>query len=280
MSQTETQRWTPDRGQYSTLSTDRLRSSFLVESLFLADEIGLVITDLDRVVVGGVVPRERSLKLEAPDELRVSHFCQRRELGIFNVGGSGSVHVDGESFELDESECLYVGLGRQEVSFQSSDLSNPAKFYLLSYPAHASYPTQKATLTDANVVDLGSDQQCNRRTIYQYIHEGGIQSCQLVMGLTKIHSGCCWNTMPCHTHSRRSEVYFYFGIDTAHQVLHQMGLPQETRGLWISNEQAVLSPAWSIHCGVGTSAYSFIWGMGGENQSFDDMDAVTIADLR
>ena len=278
MSQTENQRWTPDRSQYSTMSTDRLRSSFLVDGLFRADEICLVITDLDRAIVGGAVPLERDLTLEVPDELRASHFCQRRELGIINFGGSGSVHVDGELFNLDESECLYVGLDSREISFRTLDTANPAKFYLLSYPAHASHPTRKATLSEANVVDLGSDQQCNRRTIYQYIHEGGIQSCQLVMGLTKLHSGSCWNTMPCHTHSRRSEVYFYF--DPAHQVLHQMGLPQETRGLWISDERAVLSPAWSIHCGVGTSAYSFIWGMGGENQSFDDMDAVPITDLR
>jgi 4-deoxy-L-threo-5-hexosulose-uronate ketol-isomerase len=262
------------------MSTDRLRSSFLVDGLFCADEICLVITDLDRAIVGGAIPLEQDLTLEVPDELRASYFCQRRELGIINLGGPGTVRVDGELIHLDESECLYVGLGSREITFQSLDTANPAKFYLLSYPAHASHPTRKATLSEANVVDLGSDQECNRRTIYQYIHEEGIQSCQLVMGLTKLHSGSCWNTMPCHTHSRRSEVYFYFGIDPAHQVLHQMGLPQETRGLWISDQQAVLSPAWSIHCGVGTSAYSFIWGMGGENQSFDDMDAVPITDLR
>lgn len=262
------------------MSTEGLRNSFLVDGLFRGGEICLMVTDLDRAIVGGASPLEQILSLETPDELRASYFCHRRELGMINIGGPGTVHVDDESIQLDESECLYVGLGSQQISFGSLDVANPAKFYLLSYPAHASHPTRKATLAEANVVDLGSDQESNRRTIYQYIHEGGIQSCQLVMGLTKLHSGSCWNTMPCHTHGRRSEVYFYYGIDPAHQVLHQMGLPQETRGLWISDQQAVLSPAWSIHCGVGTNAYSFIWGMGGENQSFDDMDAVPIAALR
>lgn len=283
---TQSHRWIPTPDQYPTMTTQQLRDQFLVEGLFEPDAIHLQITDLDRAIAGGAMPVNTELKLPIPEQLRADYFCQRRELGIINIGGAGTVTVDETQHKLNNKECLYVGRGSKQVSFRSDAPSTPAtpatpsKYYLVSYPAHTNYPTQKSTPADANVVELGSDKECNRRTIYQYIHEGGAQSCQLVMGYTQLHSGSCWNTMPCHTHNRRSELYFYFDIDPGHQVLHQMGLPEETRGLWLGNDHGVLSPPWSIHSGVGTSSYAFIWCMGGENQSFDDMDPVAITSLR
>jgi len=220
------------------------------------------------------------LALEAIEALRSDFFFERREGGIINIGGSGSITVDGTDYTIAKGECLYIGRGSQVVSFASADANDPAVFTLLSYPAHKEYPTTFAAREDATRLDLGSGDTCNERTIFQYIHENGIQSCQLVMGFTELKGGSVWNTMPCHTHFRRSEVYLYFDVDEQNQVLHLMGQPDETRGLWMKNRQAVLSPSWSIHSGVGTASYCFIWAMGGENQRFDDMDGVAIPDLK
>lgn len=265
---------------YPELTTDELRSSFLIEDLFMPGIANLQATDLDRAIVGGIVPLSDAIVLEAVEALRSAFFFERREGGVINIGGDGTIDVDGTSYAISKGECLYIGRGSKKVTFTSADEKNPAFYYFLSYPAHANYPTTFAKKEDATRIELGSGDTCNERTIYQYIHEKGIQSCQLVMGYTELATGSIWNTMPCHTHLRRSEVYLYFDLDEKNQVLHLMGEPQETRLLWIKNHQAALSPNWSIHSGAGTSAYSFIWGMGGENQTFADMDAVAVADLR
>jgi 4-deoxy-L-threo-5-hexosulose-uronate ketol-isomerase len=270
----------PSARETAVLDTEELRTAFLLEDLFAAGEIQLVYTDLDRAVVGTAVPTLGELELPNDDALKAEYFCQRRELGVLNLGGSGWVTVDGTRFEMGPHDCLYIGRGSRDVRFGGTAGENPAAFYLVSYPAHAAHPTTKATRADANRVELGSPQDANERTIYQYIHEGGIKSCQLVMGFTEFKPGGVWNTMPCHTHDRRSEVYCYFDVPPAHRVLHMMGEPSETRPLWTANRQVVLSPPWSIHCGCGTASYRFVWAMGGENQAFTDMDRVEIADLR
>ncbi|MFM2242422.1 MAG: hypothetical protein RLZ97_1277 [Verrucomicrobiota bacterium] len=270
----------PSPSETAMLDTDALRESFLLEELFQPGELTLVYTDLDRAIVGSAVPRGGALELTAGEELRASYFCERRELGVLNTGGAGRVTVDGTVHALGKCDCLYIGRGSQRISFESDDAEAPAAFYLISYPAHAVYPTVKATPADANRVELGCKEECNERTICQYIHENGIKSCQLVMGYTEFKAGSIWNTMPAHTHLRRSEVYCYFDVPAGHAVLHMMGEPQETRPLWVQDRQAVLSPAWSIHCGVGTAAYRFCWAMGGENQAFTDMDRVEIRELR
>jgi len=266
----------PDAIRARTLSTEEMRKAFLVQDLFRADTITLRHIDLDRVVLGGAVPGRTALKLEAPETFRAEYFCERRELGILNFGGKGSVTVDGIEYSLEKCDCLYVGRGSKEISFSGEG----SEFYLISYPAHASYPTTKATPADATRVELGTKEECNERAICQYIHENGIKSCQLVMGYTEFKPGSIWNTMPSHTHLRRSEVYCYFDVPAGHAVLHMMGEPTETRPLWVHDKQAILSPAWSIHSGVGTSAYRFVWAMGGENQAFTDMDKINISDLR
>jgi 4-deoxy-L-threo-5-hexosulose-uronate ketol-isomerase len=270
----------PSPNETAMLDTDGLRDSFLLEDLFQPGELTLVGTDLDRAVVGAAVPTEAPLALGVMEDLRAQYLCERRELGILNIGGAGSVTVDGAAYELGECEFLYVGRGSREVSFTSAAADNPAAFYLVSYPAHTAYPTTKATPADARRVELGSSDGCNERTIIQYVHEDGIKSCQLVMGFTELAAGSNWNTMPPHTHLRRSEIYCYFDVPEGHRVLHMMGEPQETRPLWVANRQAALSPAWSIHCGCGTAAYRFIWAMGGENQTFTDMDGEEIGALR
>ncbi|WP_353568464.1 5-dehydro-4-deoxy-D-glucuronate isomerase [Haloferula sargassicola] len=271
---------TPSPSEAAMLDTVGLRESFLLEDLFQPGELTLVYTDLDRAIVGSAVPTGSALKLEAGDELRADYFCERRELGVLNMGEKGTVAVDGTDYELEKCDCLYIGRGSKEISFSSADAGEPAGFYLISYPAHTGHPTTKATPADANRVELGSPEECNERTICQYIHQNGIRSCQLVMGFTEFKPGSIWNTMPAHTHLRRSEVYGYFDVPTGHAVLHMMGEPDETRPLWIHDKQAVLSPAWSIHCGAGTAAYRFCWAMGGENQDFTDMDKVEISELR
>ncbi len=270
----------PSPNETSVLDTPGLRESFLLDELFQPGELTLIYTDLDRAIVGSAVPTEGPLKLTAGDELRAEFFCERRELGILNLADSGSVTVDGITHELAKCECLYIGRGSREIMFESTDESTPAHFYLISYPAHATYPNKKATPADATRVELGSSEECNERTICQYIHENGIKSCQLVMGYTEFKKGSVWNTMPAHTHLRRSEVYCYFDVPSDHAVLHMMGEPQETRPLWVHDKQAVLSPAWSIHCGCGTTAYRFVWAMDGENQAFTDMDKIAIPDLQ
>jgi len=269
----------PSPNETAALDTAALRESFLLEDLFVAGELTLVYTDLDRAIVGSAVPTTEVLSLDAGDELRAQFFCERRELGIMNFSNKGSVTVDGTVYDLEKCDVLYVGRGSKEISFASADASAPAEFYLISYPAHATYPTTKGTPADATRVDLGTKEECNERTICQYIHENGIKSCQLVMGYTEFKPGSIWNTMPSHTHLRRSEVYCYFDVPAGHAVLHMMGEPQETRPLWVHDKQAILSPAWSIHSGVGTAAYRFVWAMGGENQAFTDMDKIAITDL-
>jgi 4-deoxy-L-threo-5-hexosulose-uronate ketol-isomerase len=270
----------PSPREAAILDTEELRASFLLDELFVSGEVGLVYTDLDRAVVGSAIPTSTALDLGNDDALKAEFFCQRRELGILNIGSAGTVVVDGTSYEMGAHDCLYVGRGSREISFTSASAEDPAVFYLVSYPAHTSYPTTKATRNDATRVELGNRDEANERTIFQYVHENGIKSCQLVLGFTEFKPGSIWNTMPCHTHDRRSEVYCYFDVPASHRVLHMMGKPQETRPLWVADRQVVLSPPWSIHCGCGTASYRFVWAMGGENQAFTDMDRVEIAELR
>jgi 4-deoxy-L-threo-5-hexosulose-uronate ketol-isomerase len=270
----------PSPREAAVLDTDDMRASFLLEDLFLPGQICLVYTDLDRAIVGSVIPTNTPLTLGNDDALKADFFCQRRELGVINIGQVGTVTVDGTIYEVGSHDCLYIGRGCREVVFASASAGDPAAFYLVSYPAHAAHPTVKATRADANRVELGNRDEANERTIFQYVHENGIKSCQLVLGFTEFKPGSIWNTMPCHTHDRRSEVYCYFDVPAAHRVLHLMGEPQQTRPLWVADRQAVLSPPWSIHCGCGTASYRFVWAMGGENQAFTDMDRVEIAELR
>lgn len=271
---------TADDISYQFLDTTGIRDRFLLQNLFSEGELQLTYTDLDRAIVGSAVPTVDALTLAAADALRADYFCERRELGVINLGSSGTITVDGTTYDLGKKECLYIGRGSKEISFASASAGDPAQYYLLSYPAHADYPTTHAKIEDANLVELGSQTTANERHLYQYIHEKGIQSCQLVMGFTEIKPGSTWNTMPPHTHDRRSEVYIYFDIDTDHRVAHFMGHPDETRVLWMSEKDVALSPSWSIHCGAGTGKYSFVWGMGGENQSFDDMDGFPLSTLK
>jgi 4-deoxy-L-threo-5-hexosulose-uronate ketol-isomerase len=262
-------------------STDEIREQFLIPDVMKANEITCVYSLHDRMITMGVMPVKSALSLPAfPELTKAEYFLQRREMGIINVGGSGSVTVDGTKYTLANKECLYVGKGSKEVQFNSDSASSPAEFFINSSPAHATYPTTKATKDQANRVELGSEENCNERTIFQFIHEGGIKSCQLVMGYTSLAVGSIWNTFPPHTHNRRMEVYFYFDLPEDQIVMHFMGDPRETRHIVMANKQAVISPEWSIHSGAGTSNYSFIWGMAGENQAFTDMDGEKLRDLR
>lgn len=270
----------PSPRETAVLDTEELRAAFLLDELFVSGEIGMYYTDLDRAVVGSAIPIGSPLELGNDDALKAEYFCQRREIGIINLGEAGKVTVDGTVYGVEKHDCLYIGRGSREISFSSDAADTPAVFYFVSYPAHTTYPVTKATRADANRVELGSREEANERTIFQYVHENGIKSCQLVLGFTEFKPGSVWNTMPCHTHDRRSEVYCYFDVPQAHRVLHMMGQPQETRPLWVADRQVVLSPPWSIHCGCGTASYRFVWAMGGENQAFTDMDRVEIADLR
>ncbi|AHJ97134.1 5-dehydro-4-deoxy-D-glucuronate isomerase [Hymenobacter swuensis] len=264
----------------AAMNTAELRENFLLENLFVAGDIQLVYTHYDRMMVGGVVPTAAPIALPNPANLKADFFLQRRELGILNIGAAGTVTVDGTAYELGRQDCLYVGRGAREVVFASLESATPAKFYLLSTPAHASCPTTRLTQAEATPVTMGALETANQRTIYKYIYSEGIQSCQLVMGLTQLHAGSVWNTMPAHTHDRRMEAYLYFDLPEGQRVLHLMGQPQETRHLWVGEGQAILSPPWSIHSGCGTAGYTFIWGMGGENQEYTDMDPAPIAELR
>lgn len=264
----------------AAMNTEELRQNFLVQQLLVDDQVKLVYSHYDRVIVGGVKPVSSTLTLDTHPELRADYFLERRELGVINVGGEGTVEVDGESFSLSKLDCVYAGKGVKAVSFRSSDASQPALFYLLSSPAHQSYPTRKLTKEKAQPSGLGDQSTANKRTIYKYIHAEGIQSAQLVMGLTVLDEGSVWNTMPSHTHTRRMEAYFYFDVKEEHRVFHFMGQPQETRHLLMANLEAVISPPWSIHSGCGTAAYGFIWGMAGENYTYTDMDPAPLKDLR
>ena len=265
----------------ASLHTADLREHFLIETIFTPGAIELTYTHYDRMVVGGAQPAAgTALPLPCPDGLKANYFLERRELGALNVGGAGRITVDRVDFELGNQDCLYVGRGSQQVVFHSLDEANPAKFYLLSAPAHQAYPTARRTQAEATPVAMGALETANQRTIYKYIFNEGLPSCQLVMGLTQLQPGSVWNTMPSHVHDRRMEAYLYFNLPPGQRVLHLMGEPQETRPLWVSNEQAILSPPWSIHTGCGSAAYAFIWGMAGENLEYTDMDAVALADLR
>jgi len=268
-----------DAVRYRTMTTAELRETFLVTDLFQPGVIGLTYVDLDRTVLGSAVPLVSPLKLETDDALKASYFTERRELGILNIGGPGKVSVNGEAYSLDTRDCLYVGRGNEEIVFASEDAAEPACFYLLSYPAHAEHPTQLIRSADVPRVQLGAPETANQREITKLIYLQGVRSCQLVMGFTQLASGNVWNTMPPHTHMRRSEVYLYFDIPDQQRVIHLMGPPDQTRHLVVANRQIFISPGWSIHAGVGTSNYAFCWGMGGENQAYDDMDAVAISDL-
>lgn len=263
-----------------TYGTERLRTHFHSAGVMESSKVKLIYTHYDRFIYGGIVPVWQPLELSTYDELKSEYFLERRELGVINVGGKGTVAVDGEVFTMEHLDALYVGKGKKTLVFESADSAHPARFYINSTPAHREYPTALVSQTDANQVELGGHTTSNKRTIYQYIHEHGVQSCQLVMGFTELHSGNVWNTFPPHTHDRRMEVYFYFDLPEDHIVMHFMGQPQETRHLVVKNEEAVVSPPWSIHSGAGTHNYKFIWGMGGENKAFSDMDGVKRTEVR
>lgn len=263
------------------LNTNGLRENFLIDRLFWNDRIHFVYTHYDRYMAGGAMPVNKKLKLQTIEPLlKEPYFLNRRELGIINVGGNGQVEVDGEVIDLATKEALYIGKGVKEVYFSSTDAANPAKFYMNSTPAHHSYPTKKVTKEMANKVELGAKETSNHRVINQMLLHTIIETCQLQMGMTELKEGSVWNTMPAHTHDRRMEVYFYFEVSKDQAVSHFMGPVDETRHIWLRNEQAVISPPWSIHAGAGTSNYTFIWGMAGENMDYDDMDKSPIIDLK
>ncbi len=270
--------------------TQRLREEYLIDDLFKADEIKLVYSHIDRIITGSAVP-VKPLKLTAGDELRAEYFLQRREMGVINIGPAGYITLDGKKYEVGHKEAMYIGMGTKDVIFESVDPKNPAKFYINSAPAHMTYPTKLIKLEGTpsedvvivkpeNKKELGSLEEANHRTINKFILPGQVETCQLEMGMTHLEPGSVWNSMPCHTHDRRMEVYLYFDMDDDQMLMHFCGEPQETRHIVMHNEQAVISPSWSIHCGCSTKNYTFIWGMVGENQDFDDMDDVAPIDLR
>ncbi|MDO6518239.1 5-dehydro-4-deoxy-D-glucuronate isomerase [Zobellia uliginosa] len=259
--------------------TTQLREEFLIENLLEPGKINMTYSHYDRYITGGAVP-EASLTLEAIDPLKSDYFLERREIGIINVGASGSIEVDGSVYELDHKDALYIGQGAKKVIFKSNDANAPALFYFNSAPAHRAYPTKKVSRAEANKLELGSLETANHRTVNQMIIGGIVTTCQLQMGMTELKTGSVWNTMPAHVHDRRMEVYFYTDVPEDQSVCHFMGQPQETRHIWMQNHQAVISPPWSIHCGSGTSNYTFIWGMAGENLDYNDMDVAKITELR
>ncbi len=269
----------PDKVKH--FNTDQLREEFLIEKLFVDGEITMVYTHIDRAIAGGACPIGEALALPGDiKEVGTSFFLERREMGVVNVGGDGTVTVDGQSFTMTKLDGLYIGMGAKDVRFASADAAKPAHFYFMSNPAHATYPTVHIPISDATPQHMGDIANSNKRTIYKYIHPDGVKSAQLVMGVTLLEPNNMWNTMPAHLHSRRMEIYFYFDIEGDNVVFHLMGDPNETRHLVMRNEQAVISPSWSIHAGMGTGNYAFIWAMAGENQSFADMDPVAMSDLR
>lgn len=262
------------------MNTRELRENFLIETIFEEDNIHLTYSHYDRLIVGGALPVEQTLPLEAIDPLRADYFLERRELGIINVGGEGYVVADGQMITLHFKEALYLGRGTREVHFGSKDPNIPARFYFNSAPAHRKCPTKKVTRKEAQVVETGSLETANHRIINKLLVNSVVETCQLQMGMTELKPGSVWNTMPAHVHDRRMEAYFYFEVPEGQSVCHFMGKPDETRHIWMQNEQAVISAPWSVHAGAGTSNYTFIWGMGGENLDYDDMDRWAITDLR
>lgn len=268
----------PEDAKYYT--TERLRRDFLIETVFQPDEAVFTYSHFDRIIAGGVMPVHQAVELTGSKELASDTFLERREMGCINVGGAGRITVDGTAYDLGPLDGLYVGMGAREIRLESADPAAPAKFYINTCPAHKTYPNVKVDIAKAAKRPLGATETCNKRVINQYFHPDVMNSCQLCMGLTALEPGSNWNSMPCHTHERRMEVYFYFDLKGDNVVFHMMGEPQETRHLILHNEQAVISPSWSIHTGVGTSNYTFIWGMCGENQAFDDMDNIDPMDLK
>ncbi|MBX3583445.1 MAG: 5-dehydro-4-deoxy-D-glucuronate isomerase [Rhizobiaceae bacterium] len=264
----------------AAMATDELRSHFHIGDLFSSGRVNLVYTHYDRMVVGGIVPASEPLDLPAIKPTGTNNFLDRRELIAVNIGGSGKVEVDGQSYDLEPRDMIYVGMGATTVRFSSSDPSSPAKFYVLSAPAHQAHPTQLIRIGDARRIDLGSQKTSNERSIFQFIHPEGAKTCQLVVGMTQLAEGSVWNTMPCHVHDRRMEVYLYFDLAETARVFHFLGEPDETRHLVMKNEEAALSPPWSIHSGAGTSNYAFIWAMAGDNVDYTDVDPVDLETLR
>ena len=261
-------------------STSQLRDEFLITDLFVDDAVKMTYSHIDRIIVGGACPVSKSLALTgSPKELGAEYFLERREIGIVNVGGDGKITVDGAAYPMTRRDGLYIGMGAKNVQFASTNPGNPAHFYFASTPAHTAYPAVHIPISNAEPLRLGDNSNSNKRTIYKYIHPDGVKSCQLVMGVTLLEPNNMWNTMPTHIHARRMEVYFYFDIEGDNVVFHLMGEPGETRHLIVRNEQAAISPSWSIHSGMGTSNYAFIWAMAGENQTFSDMDAVPMSEL-
>lgn len=273
-------RYASSPGEVKGMDTAQLRQNFLIENLFTANQFRWVLTFFDRYLTGGIMPLDGPVSLHAPDQLKAAYFLERRELGIINVGGPGQVVADGVSYNLDYKEALYIGQGTETVQFISHTPDSPAKFYLNSTPAHRNYPTRKVSRTDAEVVEMGNMGTANHRIINKLLVNSVLPTCQLQMGMTELKSGSVWNTMPAHTHDRRMEVYFYFEVPQGQSVCHFMGQPQETRHIWMQNEQGVISPNWSIHSGAGTSNYTFIWGMAGENLDYSDMDFCPITELK
>jgi 4-deoxy-L-threo-5-hexosulose-uronate ketol-isomerase len=264
----------PDPAAFARMNTAEMRATFLAEQLFLPGKIKMMYAHVDRAVLGAAVPGHEAIRIPAPRELAAEYFAQRRELGVINIGGAGAVCVDGQEFCLENREALYIGRGSCEISFQSKECERPAQFYFVSYPAHAVYPCVKIGRREGHAADLGTTAESNRRTIYRLIHPAGIKSCQLTMGFTELSEGSVWNTMPAHTHGRRSEIYLYFDLPENGLVVHCMGEPRETRHILVRNREVIVSPNWSMHFGAGTASYSFVWAMGGENQEFTDMDMV------
>ncbi|MEO7834532.1 MAG: 5-dehydro-4-deoxy-D-glucuronate isomerase [Ginsengibacter sp.] len=273
-------RYATSPAEVKKMNTAEIRETFLIDKVFEADKVNLVLSHFDRYIAGGAMPVAQKLELPNPDNLKASYFLERREMGIINVGGKGSVQVDGETYELDFKDALYIGKESQNVVFSSFDKNAPAKFYINSAPAHRKYPTKKVTKKEADIVTLGALENSNHRTINKLLVASVIETCQLQMGMTELKTGSVWNTMPAHTHDRRMEVYFYFEIPESQSVCHFMGEPDETRHIWMQDEQAVISPNWSIHAGAGTSNYTFIWGMAGENLDYGDMDVCDVNDLK
>jgi 4-deoxy-L-threo-5-hexosulose-uronate ketol-isomerase len=272
-------RYPPAPKSFERMNTAEIRQSFLIDDLFVPGELKLVYSHVDRMVIGSAVPTGASLRLEAGPELAADYFAQRREIGAINIGGQGSIRVDGQDYTMANRDVLYIGRGSREIEFSTADANNPAHFYLVSLPAHTSYPTQLAKQEEAEPVRLGSQAESNQRIIYKCIHSQGIQSCQLVMGFTELAEGSVWNTMAAHTHERRSEVYMYFDLPEDAVVFHLIGQGHETRHVVVRNGQAVISPSWSLHAGAGTRNYTFVWAMGGENQEFSDMDTIGMNEL-
>lgn len=266
--------------EVATLNTELLRDHFLIQHLFKTDAIQLTYSHYDRMIIGGIMPVNKAVELNNPEELKANYFLERREMGIANVGGAGKVIVDGVEYDLSKLDCIYIGKGAKEVRFISNDPAQPGLYYILSCPAHQTYPTAVCKKEAASPLELGAANTSNKRTVYKYIHLEGLQSCQLVMGITVLEEGSVWNSVPPHTHTRRMEVYFYFDVPQEHRVFHFMGEPQATKHIVMANQEAVISAPWSTHFGCGTSNYGFIWGMCGENLVYTDMDPAPINTLK